>query len=50
MENCFQDQAGLVQMVGCSIWVMQRTNNFMRVTSDVFRPYIDAFVIVYLDI
>ena len=36
-------------MVGYDIWVMQCTEIFMRVMNDVFRPYIDDFVIIYLD-
>jgi hypothetical protein len=36
-------------MVGHAIWIDKCTKTFMRLMNEVLKPYLDKFVVVYLD-
>ena len=49
MENCLQDQTGLFEWMVMPFGLCNAPATFMRVMNDLFRPFIDEFVLMYLD-
>jgi len=49
VENHLQDQTGLFKWMVMPFGLCNAPATFMRVMNDLFRPFIDEFVLVYLD-
>ena len=48
-KTAFKTKQGLFEWLVMSFGICKASTNFMHVMNDVFRPFLDDFVIVYLD-